>query len=129
MSNLSYWPELDTLRKNLDYLFEYNPITVKPVAELEETITEYVVSVELPGLNVENITVEANNNNLTITAERKQTRKEGVRSEFHYGQFKRTFTFTKPIKKDAVEANYKDGILIVTVPKMEKKDSVTIRVT
>lgn len=94
-----------------------------PVVELSEDKNNYVVTAELPGLKKEDIDVNLLEGTLTISGERKQERnvEEGNvhRSERYFGRFERSITLPSEVAVDGVKADYKDGLLIVTLPKSE----------
>jgi HSP20 family protein len=95
-----------------------------PSVDISETENELVVSADLPGLNKEDIKVNVQNNVLTFSGERKQeTKSEGSnvhRLERSYGFFSRSFTLPATVKADAIKAVYKDGVLRLTLPKVEE---------
>ncbi len=94
-----------------------------PSVDVAESENAFTVYAELPGLNKEDIKVTLEDNMLTIEGERKRTaEKENAqvhRSERFYGTFKRAFTLSSEIDSDKVSADYKDGILTLTLPKSE----------
>ncbi len=95
-----------------------------PSVDISETENELVVSADLPGLNREDIKVNVQNNVLTFSGERKQeTKSEGSnvhRLERSYGFFSRSFTLPATVKTDGIKATYKDGVLHLTLPKVEE---------
>jgi HSP20 family protein len=80
--------------------------------------------VELPGMKKEEIELSLHDGSLSISGERKGEEKfqdaEVSRSERFVGRFQRTMTLPTPVASDKVKAQYKDGILIVTLPKAEE---------
>ena len=82
-----------------------------------------IIRADLPGVNQEDIDIEMNGDTLTIKGERKfddEERKDGyVRLERQYGAFQRSFTIGVPVDIDAVKASYRNGILELTLPKVE----------
>ena len=80
----------------------------------------------------DDISIEVKDNVLTLTGERKhekETKKENYhRIERSYGKFSRSFTLPDSIKVDKVKANYKDGILEITLPKAEEAKTKTITI-
>jgi HSP20 family protein len=84
----------------------------------------YTVHVELPGLKREEIEVSLQDGALVITGERKGEKVEkGTevhRQERFYGKFQRALTLPEPVAADKVKADYKDGVLTVTLPKTEE---------
>lgn len=95
-----------------------------PSVDIAETDDEVVVSADLPGIHKEDIKVNVQNNVLTFSGERKQeTKSEGSnyhRMERAYGFFSRSFTLPATVKADAIKAVYKDGVLRLTLPKVEE---------
>jgi HSP20 family protein len=136
------WTDLATLRSRMDRLFDellgwgretglsLRPWT--PVANVRETATEYTVTLELPGMRLEDIRVEFRDGRLVVEGERKfedeEHRDEYHRIERAYGRFCRTFDFNTPVDMDKVEATYKDGILTIRLPKVEEAQPKSIPV-
>jgi len=103
-----------------------------PAVDIAEHDEQYLVKVELPGVNKEDVKITLENNILTIRGEKKQekeTRKESYhRVERSYGSFQRSFTLPTTIKSDKIDAAYKDGILQITLPKAEEAKPKQIEV-
>jgi HSP20 family molecular chaperone IbpA len=79
--------------------------------------TEYTVRAELPGLDPEkDVHLSVTHGFLTIRAERKEETQTKHRTEFRYGMFERSVQLPEAADGDKVSAQYKDGILEVTVP-------------
>lgn len=91
--------------------------------DLKETEDSYLVEADLPGVKKENINIEYDNGNLTISAKRDEAledKKENyVRRERHYGEFKRSL-YIKNVDENKINASFTDGVLKVTLPKLEK---------
>lgn len=98
--------------------------TWSPSVDIAETENELVVSADLPGVNKEDIKVNVQNNVLTFSGERKQGTKSEEnnyhRLERSYGFFSRSFALPATVKADAIKAVYKDGVLRLTLPKVEE---------
>lgn len=94
-----------------------------PRVDVTESEHEFTVTAELPGLSKKDIAVTLEDNVLTIEGERKhedeQKDKQFYRRERAYGTFKRSFGLGTEVDADKIAANYKDGILILTLPKSE----------
>ena len=94
--------------------------------------TDIVVRAELPGVTPDSIHVDISNNNLTIQGEK--TKDNGVEGENYYrveriyGKFMRSFSLPSRVKADAVKARYKDGVLVVSIPKAEEAKPREIKV-
>jgi len=94
-----------------------------PVIDIEEDNENFIVKAELPGMRKEDIKISVRGNSLVVSGERKQE-SETKSKTFHriersYGKFTRTITLPSEADADKVKASYKDGILIVTLPKPE----------
>jgi HSP20 family protein len=93
-----------------------------PMCNLAETENHYEVMVELPGMKPEEFHVEFRKGELWITGERKEEKEEKGktwhRMERRYGEFRRVFRLPLAVEEEKVTAEYKEGILRVTVPKL-----------
>jgi HSP20 family protein len=103
-----------------------------PPVDVREREDTYLVEVELPGLTKDDVKITMENNILTILGEKKQE-KEEKRGDYHrservYGSFQRSFTLPSSVKNDKIEAQYKNGILTVTLPKVEEAKPKAIEV-
>jgi HSP20 family protein len=97
--------------------------TWSPSVDITEKDDGYIVKVELPGVGKDDVKITMQDNVLTIGGEKKQE-KESKESNFHriersYGRFQRSFSLPSAVKSDKIEAEYKDGILRVVLPKSE----------
>ncbi len=111
-----------------------NPLNIKkktvwrPAIEVKQNDANYKVKVQLPGVDKDDIDVELDNDFMTITAEiheEKEKKSEEEKNErfhtceFRYGKYQRTISFDNPIKAEDAVAQYKNGLLIITVPKQK----------
>ena len=110
-----------------DYSSGWNPAL--DVFEDEQKVT---VQVELPGLEKEDFDISLHGDVLTVSGERKtenETREgESFRRERFFGSFSRSVTLSAPVKAEAVTADYRDGVLTVTLPKAEEAKPKKIQV-
>jgi HSP20 family protein len=96
--------------------------------DIRETENAYILDAELPGFSKEDIHAEVRNGYLTIHAEHKSENEEKdeknnyIRRERSYGSFSRSFDL-EGIKSDEITASYKDGVLSLTLPKEETKQT------
>lgn len=121
----------------MDHFFNdefFSPLTMtqNPFrVDLRETKDAYLVDADLPGMKKEDISIEYNNNYLTITAKREEkeeiTGENTLRRERRYGQFQRSFYVTN-IEEEKIHASFKDGVLSVTLPKKEKQEPPTRKI-
>ena len=108
---------------------------VSPRFDVSETDEAVSVSAELPGMEEKDVEVTLDDRALTVKGEKKQEREENKRnyylSERSYGQFQRTIPLPEGIDKDKAKAQFKKGVLTVTLPKtaMAKKDRKRIAVS
>jgi HSP20 family protein len=104
----------------------------KPVADITEEGNTYVAKVELPGVSKDDVKITMQDNVLTVRGEKKAERKSKEanmhRVERYYGSFQRSFALPATVKNDKIEAEYKDGILTVTMPKAEEAKPKQIEV-
>lgn len=103
-----------------------------PNVEISEDDKSYYINVELPGLNKEDIKVNLEKNDLTISGERKFENKEENRKyhlvESGYGTFSRTFRLDDAVDKDTIKASFENGILKLVLTKKETELSRQIEV-
>ncbi|WAV91106.1 Hsp20/alpha crystallin family protein [Oxalobacter aliiformigenes] len=90
-------------------------------AEVEETASDLVVRVEMPGVGKENFSIQIVGNTLFIRGEKQLVRENGG-STYHlveraYGSFERTIALPKNVDSEKSQANYVDGVLAIRLPK------------
>jgi len=94
-----------------------------PVADMHETKDELVIKLDLPGMNEKDIQVSITGDLLSVRGQRQQT--EEIKQDSYYkaerwaGRFERSFQLPIPVQTDKVRATYRDGVLTVTLPKVE----------
>lgn len=100
-----------------------------PAVDIAENAKEYRVTAELPGVRKEDVKVEAVNGVLTLTGDRKYVKEDkdekSHRVERFYGSFTRSFTVPEDVLTDKIAAEFKDGILVVRLPKTDIKSKAT----
>ena len=103
-----------------------------PAFDVSETENEVIVKGELPGMDVKDIDIALTDGLLTIKGERrleKEDKKENYhRIERQFGSFSRSLNLGTKVRSDGIEATYKDGILTVTLPKVEESKPRKIEV-
>lgn len=116
----------------LPSLLETTPGAFSPRVDLTETENEIKISAELPGLAEKDIDLTLANDSLTIKGEKneeKEDRTHGYyRAERHYGSFQRTIPFPCEIDSEKVDANFKNGVLMITLPKSAKVQNAVKKV-
>jgi HSP20 family protein len=89
-----------------------------PLLDVRETEDEYVVLVDLPGVKSEDVTIEFNEQVLTISGSRVPVETgESQLVERPYGSFVRSLTLPKGVDSDQIKADYTDGVLALHIPK------------
>lgn len=96
-----------------------------PAMDLVETDDHFVLRADLPGLGEEDVSIELEDNVLTVSGERKtehEDRREGYhRVERSSGRFSRALTLPEGVDAEAIQASFDRGVLEVRVPKPEKR--------
>jgi len=139
------WQPFEVLRNQVDRLFHdfqtgflqvpfFRPLSeiesfwrrdlgfnVTPAMDIVEKDKAFEVTAELPGLDAKNIELQLSDGMLTIKGEKQEEREEKTKdryvSERRYGSFRRTLQVPGSVDVDKIEANYKSGVLTVTLPK------------
>lgn len=95
-----------------------------PPTEVRETEDSYLVEMDIPGVAKEDLDISVEDNVLTVKGERKQAQEDTSgryhRRERAYGTFTRSFRLPDAVDGGKVEAQYKNGVLAVTLPKREE---------
>ena len=145
---LTAWPSfgrLASLHDEINRLFE-SPLAEfgrasqwlsswTPALDVYEDKENFIVKAELPGMKKEDIEVSLHDGALSISGERKSEEKhedsEVYRAERFFGRFQRAVVLPAPVAADKIRAQYKDGILTVTLPKPEeaKPKKIDVNVT
>ena len=97
--------------------------TWSPAVDILETEGEIVVKAELPGMKKEDIDVSLHDGALSISGERTEEKVENgevYRSERFFGRFQRSVALPASVDATKIKAQYKDGVLTVTLPKAEE---------
>ena len=100
-----------------------------PLVDVHETEEEYLVKVDLPGVKVDDVNVEVNDNVLSIAGSRAADETSQAQLvERPYGSFVRTLTLPRGVDSDSIEAGYQDGVLELRIPKPaeQKPKRITI---
>lgn len=103
-----------------------------PPVDIYETKDAIVVKAELPGIDQKDIDIQVSDNVLTIKGERKfesdVNRENFYRIERSYGTFQRSFSLPNIIQQDQIKARFINGILEISLPKVEKAKPKQIKV-
>ncbi len=136
------WQEMNSLQRQLNRLFDdtltsdnwdnFGNLSKVPAAELTETDDALHLKLEVPGMEAKDLDIQVMADRVAITGERKsETKSESngkTRSEFRYGKFSRVIPLSARIQNTNVTAEYKDGILNLTLPKSEEEKNKVVKV-
>lgn len=135
------WQEMNAMQHQLNRLFDdaltpsnlfEGRFTKVPAVELAETQEAINLKLELPGIDKKDLDIKVTENAVYISGERKQettTNENGVtKTEFHYGNFQRVIPLSTRIQNTEVKAEYKDGILNLTLPKTSEEKNKVVKV-
>lgn len=138
---LNNWQDFSTLQNQINRLLDVDILPSAfvegglhkvPPAELQETSDAIVLKLELPGIEAKDLDIQVTQDSVSISGERKsetKTEEKGVfKSEFHYGKFQRVIPLSVRIENTKVTAEYKDGILHLTLPKAEAEKHKVVKV-
>jgi HSP20 family protein len=135
--------EVDYLQRDMNRLFDRLANTATnsdmdravfvPPAELKEESDAIHLSLEIPGMTAEDLDIQVSADSASISGERKEetkTEEKGMtRTEFRYGRFQRVIPLPVRVQNANVQANYKDGILKLMLPKAEEEKNKIVKVT
>ncbi|MCC5648608.1 Hsp20/alpha crystallin family protein [Nostoc sp. XA013] len=138
--------EMEILRRQMDQLFSEltaaerdnsdisaSPRTAwVPAVELSDNGSEFVLKVEIPGIEAKNLDVQVTQDAVSISGEHRYEKHSEsnakVHSEFRYGNFTRIVPLPSKVQNQQVKADLKDGILILTLPKLEQEQNKVFKV-
>lgn len=127
---------LETLRREMDHFFDdLVPFSINranggkalstwtPSTDITEDENEYLVHLDIPGMEKKDIKVNYQDGRITITGERKMEEKDEnkdyIRQERYRGNFYRSFTLPEKVKEENIQASFNNGVLKVVIPKAE----------
>jgi len=122
------WNQLQTMMDRMleEYSWPKNRLANKefafnPSCEVTEDKNHYLLKFDLPGLSKEQVKIEIHDNQLAVSGERKEEKKEEGKkqhmTEISYGSFLRTFTLPTNIDPEKVEAKFDNGVLSIAIAK------------
>lgn len=134
------WREIETLRRQFDQMFDELAHTTGseeasgwlPAIELKDTGDNLTLRAQLPGMTAEDLDVQVGREAVSIAGEHRseeKTEEKGFfKSEFRYGKFHRVVPLPVEVQNDQVQAEFKDGILCLTLPKVKEARSQVVKV-
>ena len=148
------WHPLERMRREMDRLFDefdwrspfrrsvfdIEPLwrrelswAATPAVDIAEKDKAYEVTAELPGMDENNIEVKVASGMLTIRGEKKEEKEEKKKDYYHserrYGSFERRFQIPDGVDTSKIEANFKKGVLTVTLPKSPEAQAAEKKIT
>ncbi len=104
-------------------LFDWKAGFDSPAVNVVEGKDDFKIEVAVPGLEKKDFKIELDNNTLTISSQKEETKENNdgkyMRREFNYSSFSRSFTLPNIVNINKIAANHKDGVLHITLPKKE----------
>lgn len=133
-----YWQpirEMETLRRQFDRVFDEliatNESAWSPAIELHDKGDSIELRAQLPGLDAKDIDIQVSREAVAIVGEYRQSSQSEnhslVNSEFRYGKFHRVVALPVAVINDQVKADYKDGILTLTLPKVTEVRNTVVK--
>ncbi|MDJ0569920.1 MAG: Hsp20/alpha crystallin family protein [Pleurocapsa sp. MO_192.B19] len=132
------WQEMNSMQRQLNRLFDdvltptnwdnFSNLSKVPAAELTETDDALHLKLEVPGIEAKDLDIQVMADRVAISGERKSEINDKTRSEFRYGKFQRVIPLPARIQNTNVTAEYKDGILNLTLPKSEEEKNKVVKV-
>jgi HSP20 family protein len=122
------WREIESFRRQFDQVVEAlgQDTAWTPAVEIQDAGDAIALRAQLPGLDPKDIEVQVTKDHVTISGERRAENLTNGYSEFRYGKFQRVIPLPSPVQNDQVKAEYKDGILHLTLPKVEQPQVVKL---
>jgi HSP20 family protein len=127
--------ELDELYDRMNHLWENNVTTDGverwvPAADIVESDDSYLIEMDLPGVDQDDVDIEINGRELTVSGEVKEKERAGIlrRRTRKVGEFSYSVTLPMEIDADAVTAHLDNGVLSITVPKSQRAKSRRIAI-
>ncbi len=132
----SPWREMMSMRETLDR-FSEEPLSKQvgffhPTVGIRETSKQMVVEVDIPGVKEEDLSLEIEDDKLVIRGERKHSQETKKEDYYHlessYGSFSRVITLPSYVRADKAQAEVKDGLLEISIPKVKPRQPKKIAV-
>lgn len=131
MSKCYPYKGMGRYQKELGHYYK-NFSSISPAADIVESKDTYKIELELPGVAKEEVTIEVNNDTLTVKGEKKSSAKtedeKTASSERYYGSFEKQFSLPNNIKNEEIKASYNNGVLELIIPKTEETKPKSIKI-
>ncbi|TBR61041.1 Hsp20/alpha crystallin family protein [Mastigocladus laminosus UU774] len=132
--------ELENLRRQMDLVFDELSAQTNqtndtstawvPAVELIDTGDNLVFHAQLPGVTAKNLDIQVTRDAVAIAGERQRQSQNAnyLHSEFRYGKFQRVVNLPVAVQNDKVQADFRDGILTLTLPKVEEVRNRVVKI-
>lgn len=131
--------EMEALRRQMDRVVEEMvdvkreaQVTWQPAVELQDTEENIILRAQIPGVEAKDLDINVAKAAVAVAGERRYENKDSkrgyFRSEFRYGKFQRVITLPVAVQNDQVKAQFKDGILTLTLPKVTEARRQVVKV-
>lgn len=131
--------EIETLRQQMDRMFDEmaglkheQPTFWQPAVELNDTENSVILRAEIPGVEGKDLDIRVTREAVAIAGEHRYEKKAEdkgyFRTEFRYGKFQRVIPLPVAVQNDQVQAQFKDGILTLTLPKVTEARRQVVKV-
>lgn len=139
----SNWGDLEDMSNRLSRFFDDSLLNFQnregnrwfPPVTVSETADELQLTAELPGMTEEDISIDLENNVLSISGQKNEVRDEGDEErryhvyERHFGTFNRSFTLPRTVDPSGITATFENGILMVRMPKVAEAKGRKIEIS
>lgn len=131
--------EIETLRRQMDQMFDEmtdvkreTQLTWQPAIELKDTEDSVILRAEIPGVEGKDLDVQVTAKAVAIAGEHRYEKKAEdkgfYRTELRYGKFQRVIPLPVAVVNDQVQAQFKDGILTLTLPKVAEARNQVVKI-
>lgn len=131
--------EVETMRRQMDQMFDeivgldrQTQAIWQPAVELQDTADKLILRAEIPGIEGKDLDIRVTREAVVVSGEhryQKSAQERGLfRSEFRYGKFQRVIALPVAIENNQVEADVKNGILTLTLPKASEARNKVVKV-
>ena len=131
--------EIETLRNQFDELFDElrggsreSEMTWMPAVELQDAETNLILRAQVPGIEAKDLDIQVTRDAVFMAGEHryenKAEEKGYFRSEFRYGKFQRRIALPVHVQNDRVQAEFKNGILTLTLPKVQEAQRRVVKI-
>lgn len=118
------WGQMEMMQRQMNQLMSQSAVDFNPREDIKETANEYIISLDIPGMDKDKINIEVKGGRLVISGERHSEVKEDkphqyYRQERSFGNFVRSLALPDNVRTDQIDAQYNNGVLTVKLPKKQ----------